>query len=49
MGWAEGVSKNKTNSEIPGKHMAFHLAYDCPSYVEEELVLFQRIIHRFYK
>lgn len=34
---------------IPGKYMAFHRVYDCPSYVVKEYALFQMIIHRFCK
>lgn len=41
--------KYENHAEIPGKHMAFHLAYDCPSYVAKELALFQMIIHKFYR
>ena len=34
---------------IPGKYMASHQVYDCPSYVVREYALFQMIIHRFCK
>lgn len=40
---------NYTTKCVPGKHMAFHQVYGCPSYVVKEYALFQMIIHRFCK
>lgn len=34
---------------IPGKYMAFHQVYDCPSYVVKGYALFQMTIHIFCK
>jgi hypothetical protein len=34
---------------VPGKYMAFHRVYECPSYVVKEYALFQMTIHKFCK